>query len=51
MRSQVFTHGQMYVAISRVGNPNNLKFAIMKKKGGGLEGVKNVVYREVLLND
>ena len=51
LRSQVFTHGQMYVAISRVGNPNNLKFAIMKKKGGGLEEVKNVVYKEVLLND
>ena len=44
---QVFTHGQLYVACSRVGNPDNLKFALMKSQGENK--TKNVVYKEVLL--
>ena len=49
MRSGVFTHGQLYVACSRVGSPEGLKFALMKDSAGGIT-VKNVVYHEVLLN-
>ena len=48
LRKQVFTHGQLYVAASRVGNPENLKFAIMKDSKGKLENVNNVVFKEVL---
>ena len=46
---QVFTHGQLYVACSRVGNPDNLKFALNKDKDNKVETSKNVVYSEVLL--
>ena len=51
LRTQVFTHGQLYVAMSRVGSPENLKLAVMKTKDDVLDSVKNVVFREVLLND
>ena len=51
LRTQVFTHGQLYVALSRVGSPDRIKMAIMKDKTGALESVKNVVFKEVLLNN
>ena len=46
-----FTHGQLYVAASHVGHPDNLHFAIMKpnKKEELPLFTKNVVYREVLI--
>ena len=48
LRSDVFTHGQLYVACSRVGKPEALKFAIRtdEKKN---KDVKNVVFKEILL--
>ena len=49
LRSPVFTHGQLYVACSRVGKPDNLKIALKTNKDGGVEDVTNVVYEEVLL--
>ena len=49
MRSQVFTHGQLYVAVSRVGSPDRLKFAVKKNKDGALEDTPNIVFHEVLL--
>ena len=51
LRSQVFAHGQLYVGISRVGSPDNLKFAVMLDENESIEPVKNIVYKEVLLRD
>ena len=46
----MFTHGQLYVALSRVGSPDNIKLAVKKDNDGKPEAVRNVVFREVLLN-
>ena len=51
LRSQVFTHGQLYVACSRVGSRDRLRFAVRVDKDGQVEKVPNVVFKEVLLND
>ena len=48
LRSDIFTHGQLYVACSRVGKPEALKFAIMTE-GKKNKEVRNVVFKEVLL--
>ena len=50
LRTEVFTHGQLYVACSRVGKPDSLKFAVMKKHGV-VEDIPNVVFKEVLLDN
>ena len=47
LRGQVFTHGQLYVACSRVGAPNNLKFALMQDQNSKAD---NIVFKEVLLS-
>ena len=47
LRGQVFAHGQLYVACSRVGAPGNLKFALMQDQKGKTD---NIVYKEVLLS-
>ena len=51
LRTEVFAHGQLYVASSRVGDPKSLKFAIKKNKDGTAEDVSNVVYKDVLLSN
>ena len=48
LRGQVFGHGQLYVACSRVSSPGQLKFAVMGEPGEKL-GARNVVFHEVLL--
>ena len=44
LRSPAFTHGQLYVGVSRVGSQNRLKFAIYKS-----EETENIVFHEVLI--
>ena len=45
----VFGHGQLYVAVSRVGNPNNCKLSIKPQKDQPDNSTRNVVFKEVLL--
>lgn len=51
LRTQVFAHGQLYVACSRVGKPDGIKFAVITDQSGDIENVDNVVFNEVLLNE
>ena len=43
-----FTHGQLYVAASRVGLPEYLRFAVPIDKDTGTFRTCNVVFREAL---
>ena len=48
LRSPVFVHGQLYVALSRVTNVESLSVLLPAKREGKTE---NIVYPEVLLQD
>ncbi|XP_071726239.1 uncharacterized protein [Rutidosis leptorrhynchoides] len=48
LRKPVFTHGQLYVAVSRVTTKKGLKVVILDEDGKDSKTTKNVVYKEVL---
>jgi len=46
----VFTHGQLYVAISRVTTKKGLKILILDEDGKVSNTTTNVVYKEIFEN-
>jgi len=48
--SVVFSHGQLYVAISKVTSRDGLKMFIIDEDGRDTNVTSNVVYREVFRN-